>query len=104
MDTIVPILNAVMTGLLAIVLIVAILHPGVNDGIVIKVGMIGMALGFGAIALIMLDGIQPGDRTRIQRGLLMVCSGIAVVILGYAWRCRRCKHPLRRRTDFGDLR
>ena len=102
MDVVLSLINAFASGLIALALIGAVLSPRVHDGIVIKLGLISMALGFGAVALRMADELlREGD--GIERALALINGGIAVVILGYLLRRARAGHPVRRMTDWGDL-
>lgn len=95
--------NAAACGLISLALIGAILNPKVHDGIVIKIGLICLAAGFGAIALRMLDGVRPDEIVGFKRSLLLVNAGIVVVIVGYVMRKARVHHPVRRSTDWEHL-
>ncbi|MGA0608817.1 hypothetical protein [Caldimonas sp. KR1-144] len=104
MDTLLALINAAACGLIAAVLLWAILSPRVHDGIVIKVGLIGLCAGFGSIALRMVDGLKADDLVGMARSILLINAGIAVVILGYLLRRARAGHPLRRvPSDWVDL-
>lgn len=100
LDTFTSIINAAASGLIALALLGAILSPRVHDGVVIKVGLICMAAGFGAVALQMTDG---PNTTGLQRAILMINTGIAVVVIGYLWRVGFAHHRLRRTTDWVDF-
>lgn len=89
------------SGLISLVLVWAILSPRVRDGIVIKAGLICMAMGFGAVAAINLTDHQSAH--ALARAQALISSGIAVVILGYLLRRVREGHPVRRETDWADL-
>ncbi len=101
MDVFVSIINAIASAMIALGLVAAILSKRVLDGVVIKIGLCSMALGFIVIALHMLR-IAP-DLQGLERALLLINSGIAVVILGYLSRYRTVGHALRRATDWADL-
>ena len=101
MNTFLSFLNAGACGLISLALIGAILSPKVHDGIVIKIGLICLAAGFGAMALRMASESPPLDMAGVQRALLLINSGIAVVIIGYL--LRKAKHPDCVKTDWGDL-
>lgn len=103
MDTTLALINAAASGLIALVLCCLILSRRVHDGIVIKAGLIAMALGFGSIAMRMLDGLRPDDAVHLARSILMVNAGIAVVIIGYLVRKARAGHAVRRVTDWAEL-
>lgn len=95
--------NAAACGLIALALVGAILSPKVHDGIVIKAGLISMALGFGSIAVRMLDGLGVDEAVHLARSILLINAGLAVVILGYLWRVARRGAPQRRINDWADF-
>ncbi len=103
MDLAFSLLNALACGLISLALIGAVLSPHVDDGIIIKVGLVSIALGFGASALRLLDGSSAGDGQVLGRCLLMINAGIAVVILGFLVRKVRDGHAFRRPLDFPKL-
>lgn len=103
MDLILSLSNAAVCGVLSLLLMGMVLSNRVRDGIVIKAGLIAMALGFGAVALCFVDGSAMGDGMRLAPAILLVNIGIAVVIVGYLWRAYRAGHPLVRRTDWAPL-
>lgn len=100
-DWLISILNGSASALIAFGLAAAVLSKRVNDGVVIKVGLSCMALGFVVIAVHMLR-IWPNVQ-GVTRAMLLVNLGIAVVILGYIFRYRSAGHALRRITDWADL-
>ncbi len=100
MDTFISILNGVSSAVIAIALIVAVLSERVLDGLVIKVGLCSMALGFVVVSLHMLSDV---DLQGLERAMLLINSGLAVVIIGYLLRYRSVGHALRRVTDWADL-
>lgn len=79
----------------------AIMDPKVKDGIVIKVGLMFIALAFvGFFAL----GLEP-SRTQVldaAQGCLYV--GLIICILGYLGRRRRNAQAIRRASDWVDDR
>jgi multisubunit Na+/H+ antiporter MnhB subunit len=106
MDDLISLANAAGCGLIAVALMWAVLSPDVHDGVVIKCGLILMALGFGAVAVRMLDpwsvdGVTVSE--ALSRSILLINIGAAVTFLGYRWRTRH-KPPVRRRaSDWADL-
>lgn len=102
-DPTIALFNAVGCGLVALAIIGAVLSPRVHDGIVIKSGLICMALGFGSIAVRMLDGLRAEEAVHVARSILLVNAGVAVVIIGYLLRRARASHPVRRLTDWASL-
>lgn len=103
MDLLLSWINAAACGLISLALVGAILSPKVHDGVVIKVGLICMAAGFGAMALRLLEGIVPEQVVGIERALLLINAGVAVVIVGYLMRKAKVHHPVRRSTDWAQL-
>lgn len=99
MDTFIAIINASSSALIAVCLVWAVLDKRVLDGVVIKVGLCSMALGFLVVSLHMLE-ISAADVRGLQRAMLLINSGIAVVILGYVFRHRSAGHALRRVSDW----
>lgn len=93
MDNFLALINGAACGLISIALLGAILSERVQDGIVIKVGLICMALGFGSISLRLVDGVGPAELLGLERGLLLVNAGVAVVIFGYLSRKARRDDP-----------
>ena len=76
--------TAAASGMICLALSGAVLSRRVHDGVVIKVGLICMALGFGAMGLLMLEWSHPLVMISVQRAQMLIDSGIAVVIIGYA--------------------
>lgn len=103
MDILLQLINAGACGAIMLALSWMVLNPKVHDGVVIKVGLICMALGFGSIALLLLKGITEKNVVGLERGLLLINAGIAVVIVGYLVRKAKAHHPARRSTDWADL-
>jgi hypothetical protein len=99
-DIFIAVINAASSIAIAGVLITAILSKRVRDGVVIKVGLSCIALGFVVISLHMFSG---ADVQGLERSLLLINSGITVVIIGYLWRSRSAGHALRRLTDWAEL-
>lgn len=100
MELVLSWINAAACGLISMALVGAILSPRVHDGIVVKIDLISMSTGFGAIALRLLDGVGQDEIAGLERALLLVTSGISVVILGYIMRTFIARHPLRRVEDW----
>lgn len=95
--------NGTICGGIALTLLWAILDKRVKDGIVIKAGLIFMVIGFGALALRMVQTAPADPITAFERALLLVNVGLVVVAGGYALRKRREGRKLRRSTDWADL-
>ncbi len=106
MDAVLSLANTLGCGLLALLLVWAVLSPHVHDGLVIKSGLILMALGFGSIAIRMLDPWAAPEHLMaeaLSRSILLINVGAAVVLVGYRWRTRHKPRTRRRATDWGDL-
>jgi len=95
-------INALATLVLFTGLSWLILSPTVNDGIVIKLGLVLMALSELGVSMLLLGG----DWTP-YRPLMLCLAGVhigaAVVLLGYLLRRGRVRHPVRRVTDWAPL-
>ena len=102
MDTFIALINATSSTVIAVGLVAAVLSKRVHDGVIIKVGLCSMALGFIVVTLHTLE-IGATDVQGLQRALLLINSGIAVVIIGYLFRYRMAGHALRRVTDWAGL-
>jgi hypothetical protein len=94
--------NALVTGLIALALVWAVMSPRFDDGIVIKIGLASMALGFlGVSVMSWLDQwwMMPRALVAIHGGLLLILGR-----LGHHWlKMRRAGKPIRGITDWGDL-
>lgn len=96
MDAIVLCINVAACLVLAVLASWAVMSPAVQDGVVIKVGLVLIALGFAATAAAMVD-----DRTwALPRSLLLIHCGGLVAAFGYWWRSHRHRRRKRRRTDW----
>lgn len=104
MNVLLSIINAGACGLISLCLLGAILSPKVHDGVIIKFGLFCMCCGFGAVALVLRDGIGGAEQMlSLERALMLINAGIAVVILGYLYRKAKLHHPVRRSTDWAQL-
>lgn len=103
MNEFLALVNGGASGLISLALCYVVLNPKIHDGIVIKLGLISMALGFGSIGLRMLDPVLMNDAIGFGRSVLLINIGVVVIILGYVTRCGRCGHALRRLTDWAEL-
>lgn len=99
MDWLIAFINAASSAAIAVGLVWAVLSKRVLDGVIIKVGLGTMAMGFFVVALHTLD-IGAADARGLQRAMLLINSGISVVIIGYAFRRRFAGHSLRRFSDW----
>lgn len=101
----ITLINTAVCCVLAAAATWACLSPRVHDGIVIKIGLIGLALGFASHAWIVHDGIDTFDAIAMARAQLLINAGLAVVVVGWLRRGRPGRHhvPERRASDFVDL-
>ncbi len=107
MENVVTLINATMCGAITFALIWLILNPAIREGVVIKIGLTAMVLGFGSLALNLLaladNEPQFVQSDPWQRSILLISSGITTVIIGYLVRRFYVKHPVRRTSDWADL-
>lgn len=86
MDRIIAICNLTACALLAAGALWAVLSPRVQDGIVIKLGLGAMSLGFAGVGMVLADG---RDLLVVGRALGLVHAGLLLVAAGIALRWRR---------------
>ena len=68
-------LNCLLCTGFGLVLLWLILTPKVDDGVIIKLGMIVAMLGFLALGWKMFEGIEPSEIRGVEWGMLMVNVG-----------------------------
>lgn len=94
---------AVLSSLVALVLIWSVLSPRVRDGVVTKLGLICMALGHASLAaqlrLIEFDSADTAVRGAVHAALLL-SAGALVAAISILWRLVHPRHPKRRRSDW----
>ena len=100
MDAAIALVNGAASGLIAIALILAVLSHRIHDGVVIKIGLICMVVGFGSIAMRMFDGLRETDAVGFAKPIALINAGVVVVIIGYLWRKARAGRPMRRASDW----
>lgn len=103
MDQFITTFNGAVCSMLAIAAAWAALNPKVHDGVVIKAGLISMALGFAGTALALVDGLSCLDMPALSRSGLLIHGGLLLVAAGWLWRTQGGKHRKRRATDWGDF-
>lgn len=103
MDDLFAAANGILCTLYALVMVAGIVSPQVRDGIVVKVGLIFMAVGFGALAVQSTGMHKPGGMLNVDRALLLTNAGAAVAALGYLRRKHHKRHPARRSSDWLPL-
>src|SRR6516225_1060745 len=103
MDQIFTAINAALCGIISLGLIGAILSHRVKDGVIIKTGLILLAVGFAAISARLLDGVTVSDVMALERALFLVSAGLSIVILGYLRKKSNPKKLHRRESDFVEM-
>ncbi len=88
MDQLIALANAVGSAGIAAVCTWAILSNRVRDGVIIKCGLILLAIGCGVSAWHLVDGIGCNDLLGLNRARLVTLAGMSVVALGYVLRLR----------------
>ena len=101
MDELVTVFNATTAAVIALVLSWAVLSHRVRDGVVIKLGLISMALGFGALSWQLVDGMGCTDLRPLNNAHALVHVGLAIVLVGYLLRTRQ-GHGLRDLINLED--
>lgn len=86
MDSFIAGFDALVCAVLALIASWAVISPRINDGVVIKAGLIFMALGFSAAAVVLGDGQACTDLRVLGRAELLSHSGLLLVALGSTWR------------------
>lgn len=96
--------NVAVCLLLALACAWAVLSPRVHDGVVIKTGITSMGLGFAALAMHLLDGLQVADHEGIERAILLINLGILIAVLGVLLRIRSRPQSALLLCEWIDLR
>ena len=103
MDTIVSYINGAASAFLAIAAAFAVLSPRVRDGVLAKLGLIAIAVGFGVAAVVLLADRGCEAAPSIGRAHLLVHVGVTVVVAAWVWRSRLHRQVRMRRSDWMDL-
>lgn len=80
----------------------AVISKRVKDGIVVKLGLIMMSMGFAGLAYHMWNGHNFSDVVPIQRAMLMIHAGMGIVFIGVLFKSTLSRHPVRRASDWVD--
>ena len=89
MDAFINMANAAACALIAAALVLVVLLPSIRDGVVGKLGLIIMALGFAGLAVHLHDGLATADYAGVERALLLINTGLVVAAVSLAPRCWR---------------
>ena len=92
--------NAVVCLFLFFLSAFAILHPSVNDGIVIKFGLILITVGFGTLAYKLSGMCDLYDVQSIEKTMLLIHLGALVLVVGYVLRVLKSGHKMQRLSDW----
>lgn len=95
--------NAVVYALLSIACFGAVLHERVKDGLVMRVGLSFMALGFAGMAGRLYGGMHAGELRSLQNLMMCVNIGVCVTAVGFVYRFKTCQVTRERASDFVKL-
>ena len=101
LDSIIAPIIAGTSLAIAAVLGAAVLSRLVHDGIVIKIGLCSMALGFVVVAMHVVK-LAAVDLIGLERALLLINGGVSVVLVGYLRKTHHAGHSLRRVSDWAE--
>lgn len=99
----VEVFNGAVHLAIGVVLIAAVLSRKVKDGIVVKAGLICLALAFASVGCMLIDGIAWGGAIYLARALVLQSVGLLLLVAGYLIRRHRAGTPLTRISDWIDL-
>lgn len=99
MDELVRVLNIVACAALAALCSWAVFSRSVDDGVVIKLGLVLTALGFGGTSL----ALAAETPSVLPRTLALIHAGGAIIAAWYLVRRRRGRKRRRRATDWMGL-
>lgn len=74
--------------MLALIASWAVMSPRVQDGVIIKLGLIFVALGAGGLASALYDGLDSTDIHVLSHATLMLNVGLLVIVIGAVARLR----------------
>lgn len=80
--------NGLVSLLAAAMLAGLILNPRINEGVVVKIGLLGMTWGLIGTAYITLSASQNWE--AVWNAGLVLRIGLCVVCVGMWWRARKC--------------
>lgn len=103
MDSTITLVNFLTCVFMAAVASYGVLSTRVRDGVVVKIGLIFVALGFAGHAWVLYDGLDLTDVVAMARAQLLINAGGVIVGLGWAIRTAGGRHPRRRTSDWAEL-
>ena len=80
--------NGLVSLLAAAMLAGLILNPRINEGVVVKIGLLGMTWGLIGTAYLTLSESQNWE--AVWNAGLVLRIGLCVVCVGMWWRARKC--------------
>ena len=80
--------NGLVSLLAAAMLAGLILNPRINEGIVVKIGLLGMTWGLIGTAYLTLSASDNWD--AVWNSGLVLRIGLCVTCIGMWWRARKC--------------
>ena len=86
MDEILIRANCVTSAIISACAAWAVLSPQVRDGVVVKLGLIGMSMGHGMVAIHLMDGLQAAELLHLNRARFVGNMGVLLILGGYWWR------------------
>lgn len=80
--------NGLVSLLAAAMLAGLILNPRINEGLIVKIGLLGMMWGLIGTACLTLSASHNWD--SVWNAGLVLRIGLCIVCLGMWWRARKC--------------
>lgn len=80
--------NGLVSLLAAAMLAGLILNPRINEGLIVKIGLLGMMWGLIGTAYLTLSASHNWD--AVWNAGLVLRIGLCIVCLGMWWRARKC--------------
>lgn len=99
----ITVFNVIVGSLFVVALTYAVLSPKVHDGIVVKLGLSLMALGFLVSTYALANGADCTDVKTLDGAIALVNFGAVTVLAGYLLRTGYGRKKKRRFTDWADL-
>jgi hypothetical protein len=102
MDSVITLANTLCYIAMSAAATWACLSRRVHDRIIMKLGLVLLAIGFAAHAYLAIEGV---DTTAMVRAQLLINVGLVLVLLGLYLRihAKPWRGPERRASDFVDL-
>lgn len=95
--------NAAVCVLLAACVGWVVLDPRIHEGLVVRLGLVCMALGFAAMAATLATAVDAEGLRVVGRAAALVHLGLVVSVVGFVWRFRVRGWFDKPPTDWGVL-